>query len=121
MVANNAEALKPAGAEAEGFPRVYAVAKWVVIVSLAILAIVAAAFWTMVLGGFAGSGVNSVKPYGQNDDVLVITPECAWPYGVKDHDAVALCKMFNHLTPEQRREVLETRRKNDLMQSRNKQ
>jgi len=48
------------------------------------------------------SGVLSV--------VVVITPECAWPYGVNDHDAKAVCRMFYNLTPEQRAQVLRTRK-----------
>jgi len=121
MVANDAEAMKPATADAEGFPRVYAVAKWVIIGSLTSLAVVAAAFWIVVLGDFAGSGFRPVKPYGQSDEVLVITPECAWPYGVNDHDAKSICRMFYHLTPQQRQEVLAARKKkSDLKQSREK-
>jgi hypothetical protein len=41
---------------------------------------------------------------------MVITPECAWPLGVNDHDARAVCKMFFNLTPEQREQVLRTRK-----------
>jgi hypothetical protein len=40
----------------------------------------------------------------------VITPECAWPYGVDDHDATAVCRMFYNLTPEQRAQVLAKRK-----------
>ena len=41
---------------------------------------------------------------------MVITPECAWPLGVNDHDARSVCKMFHNLTPEQRAQVLRTRK-----------
>jgi hypothetical protein len=116
-----ATALKPPIVD-EGFPRVYAVIKWSIVISLIFLAVAAAAFWILVLGDFAGSGFRPVKPYGQGNDSVVITPECAWPYGVNDHDAKAICSMFNHLTPEQREEVLKTRKKKaDLSQPREKQ
>ena len=44
------------------FPKTYAVIKWAIIGSLAFLAIVAAAFWAFVLGGFAGSGFHASDP-----------------------------------------------------------
>jgi hypothetical protein len=40
----------------------------------------------------------------------VITPECAWPLDVNDHDAKAVCRMFYNLTPEQRARVLAKRK-----------
>jgi len=97
-------------AESEGFPRVYTGIKWAIVVSLALLSILAAAFWTMVLGGFAASGFHASDPSAGAGEKVVITPECAWPYGVDDHDAKAVCRMFYHLTPEQRAEVLRMRK-----------
>ena len=70
----------------------------------------AAAFWALVLGGFAASGFHASDPAGGAVETLVITPECAWPYGVNDHDAKAVYRMYYHLTPEQRTQVLKTRR-----------
>jgi len=93
-----------------GFPRVYAVVKWAMIAVLTLLAIMAAAFWTMILGGFAGSGFRATDAAGERGEALVITPECAWPYGVNDHDAKAVCRMFYHLTPEQRAQVVKSRK-----------
>jgi hypothetical protein len=107
-----ANAPKPAIASLEGirFPRLYAAIKWTIIVSLTFLAILAAAFWTLVLGGFASSGFHASKPSGSLSEDMVITPECAWPYAVSDHDAKSVCKMFYNLTPEQRAEVLRARK-----------
>ena len=93
-----------------GFPRIYAAIKWAIVVSLTLLAILAAAFWTLILGGFAASGFRAPNSAGGQDETVVITPECAWPYSVNDHDAKAVCRMFYHLTPEQRAEVLKTRK-----------
>ena len=93
----------------EGFPRIYAVAKWVVIGSLAVLAILAGAFWTLLLGGFAESGFRAEQPRGGREEAVEITPECAWPYSVHDEKAKAVCRMFYHLTPEQRAQVLKAR------------
>ncbi|MCG2595404.1 hypothetical protein LZ009_21710 [Ramlibacter sp. XY19] len=93
----------------EGFPRIYAVAKWIVVGSLALLTIVAAAFWAVLLGGFAGSGFRAVEPAGAPQEAVEITPECAWPYSVHDEHAKAVCRMFYHLTPEQRAKALKGR------------
>jgi hypothetical protein len=91
------------------FPKLYAVLKWGIVGTLAILALLAAAFWTMVLGGFAGSGFHAARPKAIEN--VVVTPECAWPYKVNDADAVAVCRMFYNLTPEQQAEVLRKRAK----------
>ena len=93
--------------EPEGFPKVFLATKWVIVVSLTFLAIAATAFWTLVLGGFAGSGFRATDA-ARSDDVefLPITAECAWPYGVNDSDAKAVCRMYHRSTPEQRAERL---------------
>jgi len=96
--------------EPVGFPRIHAIAKWVIILALAFLAIVAAAFWTLLLGGFAASGFRATEATRASDPPWVITPECAWPYSVNDRNAEAMCRMFHHLTPEQRAQVLSRRR-----------
>ena len=92
------------------FPRLYFAIKWTIIASLTFLAVLAAAFWTLVLGQFAASGFRASNPVAGSGENLVITPECAWPLGVHEHDAKAVCRMFYNLTPEQRALVL-TRRK----------
>ena len=91
------------------FPRLYATIKWTIIASLALLAVLAAAFWTLVLGEFSASGFRARSPVAGVSDNPVITPECAWPLSVNDHDAKAVCRMFYNLTPEQRARVLTTR------------
>ena len=91
-----------AASEPIGFPRIYAVVKWTMIAVLTLLAIMAAAFWTMILGGFAGSGFRASDPAGERGEALVITPECAWPYGVNDHDAKAYLKILAYQASEQR-------------------
>jgi hypothetical protein len=70
--------------EAIRFPRLYVAIKWTIIASLTFLAILAAAFWTLVLGGFAASGFRAPNPVAGAGGSLVITPECAWPLGVND-------------------------------------
>jgi hypothetical protein len=92
------------------FPRLYAAIKWTIIASLTFLAISAAAFWILVLGEFSASGFRASKPATGVNESLVITPECAWPLGVNDHDAKAVCRMFYNLTPEQRTRVLAKRK-----------
>jgi hypothetical protein len=92
------------------FPRLYFAIKWTIIGSLVLLAVLAAAFWTLVLGGFAASGFRAPKPAAGAGESLVITPECAWPLDVNDHDAKTVCRMFHNLTPEQRAWVLKTRK-----------
>ena len=99
-----------AASEAIRFPRLYAAIKWTIIASLTFLAVLAAAFWTLVLGQFSASGFRASNPVAGVGENLVITPECAWPLGVNDHDAKAVCRMFYNLTPEQRARVL-TKRK----------
>ena len=89
------------------FSKLYAVIKWGIIATLAILALAAAVFWTMILGGFAGSGFRAAKTKTSED--VVVTPECAWPYNVNEADAMAVCRLFYNLTPEQRAEVLKRR------------
>ena len=103
---------EPVIAATEGirFPKLYTAIKWAIVISLTFLAILAAAFWALVLGGFAGSGFHAAKPAGGAGESIVVTPECAWPYGVNDHDAYAVCRMFYNLTPEQRAEVLRARK-----------
>jgi hypothetical protein len=93
-----------------GFPKLYAAIKWTIIVLLILLSVLAAAFWVMVLGGFAGSGFRASRPAGGAGENIVITPECAWPYRVSEHDAEAVCRMFYNLTPEQRAQVLKARK-----------
>jgi hypothetical protein len=99
-----------AATEAIRFPRLYAAIKWTIIGSLVLLAVLAAAFWTLVLGGFAASGFRVSKPAPGANDSLVITPDCAWPLGVHEQDAGAVCRMFYNLTPEQRAQVLARRK-----------
>ena len=92
------------------FPRLYAAIKWTIITSLILLALLAAAFWTLVLGGFAGSGFRASSPAAGAGDSIVVTPECAWPLGVHEQDAITVCRMFYNLTPEQRAQVLARRK-----------
>ncbi len=99
-----------AATEAVRFPRLYAAIKWTIIGSLILLALLAAAFWTMVLGGFAASGFRASSPATDTGEPLVITAECAWPLGVNEHDARTVCRMFYNLTPEQRARVLARRK-----------
>jgi hypothetical protein len=99
-----------AAAEAIRFPRLYAAIKWTIITSLILLALLAAAFWTLVLGGFAASGFRASGPASGAGESLAITPECAWPLGVHEQDARAVCRMFYNLTPEQRAQVLARRK-----------
>jgi len=99
-----------AASEAIRFPRLYVAIKWSIVVSLTFLAVLAAAFWTLVLGGFAASGFRASNPAAGAGETLVITPECAWPLGVNDRDAKAVCRMFYNLTPEQRSRVISTRK-----------
>jgi hypothetical protein len=96
--------------EAIRFPRLYFAIKWTIIASLILLGVLAAAFWTMVLGGFAASGFRASNPAAGAGESLVITPECAWPLGVNEQDARTVCRMFYNLTPEQRAWVLKTRK-----------
>jgi hypothetical protein len=51
-----------AASEAIRFPRLYVAIKWTIITSLILLALLAAAFWTLVLGGFAASGFRASNP-----------------------------------------------------------
>jgi hypothetical protein len=99
-----------AASEAVRFPRLYFAIKWTIITSLILLAVLAAAFWTLVLSGFAASGFRASNPAAGAGENLVITPECAWPLDVNDHDARTVCRMFHNLTPEQRAWVLKTRK-----------
>ncbi|HEV7878012.1 hypothetical protein [Bradyrhizobium sp.] len=99
-----------AASEAIRFPRLYAAIKWTIIGSLILLGILAAAFWTLVLGGFAASGFRASNPAAGAGESLVITPECAWPLDVNEHDAKAVCRMFYNLTAEQRAQVLARRK-----------
>jgi hypothetical protein len=99
-----------AAPEAIRFPRLYVAIKWTIIASLIFLGLLAAAFWTMVLGGFAASGFRASNPVAGAGESLVITPECAWPLGVNEQDARTVCRMFYNLTPEQRAGVLARRK-----------
>jgi hypothetical protein len=99
-----------AASEEIRFPRLYFAIKWTIIASLIFMAVLAAAFWTLVLGGFAASGFRASNPVAGVGESLVITPECAWPLGVNEHDAKAVCRMFYNLTPEQRARVLARRK-----------
>jgi hypothetical protein len=92
------------------FPRLYAAIKWTIIGSLILLAVLAAAFWTLVLGQFSASGFRAHDPVAGARESQIITPECAWPLSVNDHDAKTVCRMFYNLTPEQRARVLATRK-----------
>ena len=96
--------------EEPGFPRVYAVLKWAVIIALALLAVLAAAFWTAIFTGFSASGFKAVDPMRGANESAVITAECAWPYDVSHKDARAVCRLFYNLSPEQRAEVLRGRK-----------
>jgi hypothetical protein len=58
------------------------------------------------VGGFTTKAPNP-DTVSEN---IAITTECAWPYSVNDHDAKAVCRMFYNLTPEQRAQVLRTRK-----------
>jgi len=99
-----------AASQAIRFPKLYAAIKWTIIGSLVLLALLAAAFWTLVLGGFAGSGFRASNPVTGAGETLVVTPECAWPLGVHEQDAATVCRMFYNLTPEQRARVLARRK-----------
>jgi hypothetical protein len=93
-----------------GFPRAYVVVKWLVVALLVLLCIVAAAFWTLILGDFAGAGFRVRDRAGPAEREIVITPECAWPYRVDDPAAKGVCRIFYDLAPEQRDEVVRRRR-----------
>ena len=99
-----------AASDAMPFPRLYAAIKWTIIASLTFLALLAAAFWTLVLGGFAASGFRAPNRVAGAGESMVITPECAWPLGVSEQDARTVCRMFYNLTPEQRARVLSARK-----------
>ena len=99
-----------AASEAIRFPSLYVAIKWTIISSLIFLGLLAAAFWTLVLGGFAASGFRVSNPVAGAGESLVITPECAWPLGANEQDARFVCRMFYNLTPEQRARVLRTRK-----------
>jgi hypothetical protein len=99
-----------AASQAVRFPRLYFAIKWTIIASLICLALLAGAFWTLVLGGFAASGFRAFHPAAGVGEPLVITPECAWPLGVDEQDARTVCRMFYNLTPEQRARVLARRK-----------
>jgi len=67
-------------------------------------------FLVLVLGGFAASGFRASNPVVGTGESQVVTPECAWPLGVSEHDAKTVCRMFYNLTPEQRAWVLMRRK-----------
>src|SRR5215475_7986417 len=99
-----------ATSEAIRFPRLYVAIKWTIVASLIFLAVLAAAFWTLVLSEFSASGFRASNPVAGTGENLAITPECAWPLDVNDHDARSVCRMFYNLTPEQRARVLAKRK-----------
>ena len=82
--------------------------RWGTIAALVALGILAAVFWTMVLGRFSAGGFRAGKSATAGETVLV-TPECAWPYDVHDHDAESVCRLFYNLSPEEREKVLKAR------------
>jgi len=92
------------------FPKLYFAIKWTIIASLIFMGFLAAAFWVLVLGGFAASGFRASNPVVGTGESQVVTPECAWPLGVNEHDAKTVCRMFYNLTPEQRAWVLMRRK-----------
>ena len=100
-----------AAADGVRFPRIYAAIKWTIIGSLILLAVLAVIFWTLVLGEFSASGFRARNPASSENPA--ITPECAWPLDVNDHNARAICRMFHNLTPEQRARVLAKRNQKD--------
>ncbi len=77
--------------------------------SLTLLAVIAAAFWVTVLGDFKVGGKSAAQQAGKETENIVMTPDCAWPYDIHHPDASAVCRMFYHLSPEQRAEVLQRR------------
>lgn len=83
--------------------------KWGTIAALTVLAIVAAAFWTLILGRFSAGGFHAGKGVAAGETIAV-TPECAWPYKVQDHEAESVCRLFYNLSPEERAKVVENRR-----------
>ena len=98
------------GSSPSPFPKLYAVIKWTIVGALALLAVAAAVFWTMVLGGFAGSGFHArPRAIGAADEV-VVTPECAWPYRTDEPEAKAVCRVFYNLSPQERAEVVKARK-----------
>ncbi len=98
------------GCDAIRFPKLYAALKWMIIGSLVVLAIAAAAFWSMILGRFAGSGFHAGKRAGDAGERIVITPECAWPYSVYEPEAESVCRMFYNMTPEEQAQALRARK-----------
>jgi hypothetical protein len=110
MSATRAAAAARDTSQPPGYPRAYAIVKWTVIAAVAVLCFAAAAFWTLVLGDFAGAGFHVKERARVPDEEIVITPECAWPYGAQDHEARAVCRMFYNLAPEQRADVLRARK-----------
>jgi hypothetical protein len=105
-----AQPTSPATVDSSGirFPKLYAAIKWGIIATLVALSILAAVFWVMVLGGFAGAGFHAA-PRTSEAGEIVVTSECAWPYDVRDSDAMAVCRLFYNMTPEQQAEVLKKR------------
>ncbi len=82
--------------------------KWTTVAALVGLGILAAAFWTMVLGRFSAGGFHAGKGVTAGE-AIIVTPECAWPYDVHDHDAESVCRLFYNLSPEEREKVLKAR------------
>jgi hypothetical protein len=73
-----------------------------------VLAVLATVFWAMILGRFSGGGFRAAQGV-TNGAPIVVTPECAWPYDVRDHDAESVCRLFYNLSPEERAKVVQSR------------
>jgi hypothetical protein len=78
------------------------------VAALTVLAVLAAGFWTLLLGHWAGSGFQAEKRQAANP-AIIVTRDCAWPYDASHPNAEAVCRLFYDLTPEQRAEVLKAR------------
>jgi hypothetical protein len=106
IATGNATRSTPGAWRDVGFPRLYAVLKWSVVTLLVMLCVAAALFWTLILGRFAGSGFGARPANAPNVDRATITQECAWPYGINDHEAQAVCRLFYNMSPQERADVL---------------
>ena len=76
--------------------------------ALTVLSVLAAGFWALLLGHWAGTGFQAEKQQAAKQ-AIVVTRECAWPYDASHPNAKAVCRLFYDLTPEQRAEVLKAR------------
>lgn len=50
-----------------------------------------------------------IVPHATHGEELVITPECAWPYDVKQENAKVTCNMWYGRTPKERAQLLKKR------------